>query len=170
MVAAKSQETPPGFIEDVIDGMVAIEYFPEREGTPGSVGDARTVRVFHLTVPEEVKIENTNQKITAIQLITLKPGTNWVDPQVWNKGITHHRNSKALQHRLRLGAIQIRKPTSGGNLRGTLEDYAEGDAIELIGGIWDVSQLESLQGLEQRRAVRNAIARRIESIQKGEAV
>lgn len=166
-----NKSNPSGFIEGVTEGAVAIEYYPEREGQ-ASVGDAKAVRLFHLSVPKKTKIEGTNQILTSIETITLKPGTNWVDPTQWNIGVTHHSNNKALQQRFSVGAIAIRKPssTTGGKLQGTLEDYSEGDAIELINGIWDVNQLETLQGLEQRRAVRNAIARRIESLQKGEAV
>jgi hypothetical protein len=94
-------------------------------------------------------------------LVTFIPGTNWVEPEAWEK-VQSHPILKMWIDAGELREIKRKDPKSSDE---SITAFSESDAILLAGGEYETAKLRKWLEVEDRKGVLAAIASRIAQLQ-----
>lgn len=164
-------------VEAPMTGKIAVLWDPAKDRTfklATTIGNAKPIRTFSYTVITEYR-KQINQGDTPIfDFLDLRfVGINWVDVQLWEKAKAQSKERDGIIQKLMgdgiNGAIREFKPKVR-ELTGTLADYEDDDAIDMINEIYDPEFLGAVKrehNLGSTKLVAH-VQERIESIKSGE--
>jgi hypothetical protein len=140
-------------------GFIAIIWEPDSEpNAPQTLSGVRSVRSFGYKWVDQKetdkRIPNKNGRTPAFKEVELaRPGLNWIDSVLWAEALAEAKRRKEdpelreidpIELRIRSGAIRVFQPKENLEaLTGTISDYSDNDAAELIRAVYDVDVLRA---------------------------